>query len=223
MLKRSQYTKWVVISAVVILGAACTANTTTTTTTESTPVSETTPPTNTTQTSQPTAPTNTTQVSETTAPIANAPLDADRAEGIVENALEADTTLRPFDLDADEKNGGITLKGTVQTATQRALAEQIAKQNAPGISVVNQIAVAATASATSRSATVDADKAEDLVSDALKANATLKPLNIDADEENGGILLKGTVQTAAQKTLAENLAKQAAPGFSISNQIRVVQ
>lgn len=222
MLKPSQYAKWVVISAVVILGAACSARTTTTTT-ESAPVSEATAPTNTTQASQPTAPTNTTQVSETTAPIANAPLDADKAEGIVENALEADTTLKPFDLDVDENNGGIKIKGTVQTATQRALAEQIAKQNAPGISVVNQIAVAATASATNRSATVDADKAEDLVSDALKANATLKPLNIDADEENGGILLKGTVQTAAQKTLAENLAKQAAPGFSITNQIRVVQ
>lgn len=144
----------------------------------------------------------------------------------MEDAIEADARLKAFDLDADEDNGGIKIEGTVQNAKQKALAEEIAKRTAPSIPINNQISVGASASA-SLSPTgkppADADEAEDLVSDAFEANTTLKSLNIEADEQNGGILLKGTVQTAQQRTLAENIAKQTAPKFSINNQIRVVQ
>ena len=112
----------------------------------------------------------------------------------------------------------------VQTAQERTLAEEIAKRTAPGIPIDNQIRVDASASASSTGKpAVDADEAEDRVSDAFKANATLSSLDIETDEANGGILLKGTVQTAEQKTLAENTAKQVAPKFSINNQIRIVQ
>lgn len=164
--------------------------------------------------------------STSASPSGNVSLNADQAEDAVENALEANASLKAFDLDADEDNGSIALKGTVQNAGQKALAEEIAKRTAPGIPIKNQISVGASASASpslNGKPPVDADEAEDRVSDAFKANTTLKPLNIEADEENGGILLKGIVQTAQQRTLAENIAKQTAPKFSINNQIRVVQ
>lgn len=175
------------------------------------------------------APTDSSPASGTSmsaSPSGSTSLNVDQAEDAVEDALEADTRLKAFDLDADEDNNGIALEGIVQNAKQKALVEEIAKRTAPGIPINNQINVSASASAR-RSPTdkppVDADEAEDVVSDAFKANTTLKPLNIEADEQNGDILLKSTVQTAQQRTLAEDIAKQTAPNFSINNQIRVVQ
>ena len=217
MSKHSHYVKKIAIGAVVLLGLAGCNQGNTTAGSGNAPTNDTTAPSS-------TAPVNSTS---TNVSQSNTPLNADRAEGAIENALEADTKLRAFDLDADDNNGAIALKGTVQTTEERALAEEIAKRTAPGISINNQIRVAATGS--TRLSQIgkppaNADEAENLVSNAFEADATLKPLDIEADEANGkGILLKGTVQTADQKTLAENIAKQVAPGFSINNQIRVVQ
>lgn len=205
MSKHKQYAKSLVISIVALLGLAGGGARTIAAPTDSPAASGT---------------------STSASPSGSASLNADQAEDAVENAIEADARLKALDLDADEDNGGIALEGTVQNAKQKALAEEIAKRTAPGIPINNQISVGASASP-SPSPTgkppADADEAEDRISDAFKANSTLKPLNIEADEQNGGILLKGTVQTAQQRTLAENIAKQTAPKFSIDNQIRVVQ
>ncbi|UNU24175.1 BON domain-containing protein [Microcoleus vaginatus] len=46
----------------------------------------------------------------------------------LEDALESDRTLDPFDLDADDRDNSIVLTGRVQTAEQKALTEQIARQ-----------------------------------------------------------------------------------------------
>lgn len=217
MSKHSQYAKRLVLSAVVVLGLAGCNQGNTTAGSGNAPTNDT------------TAPSSTAPVSSTSTNVSqnSTPLDADKAEDAIEKALEADTKLKAFDLDADEINGGIVLKGTVQTAQDRTLAEEIAKRTAPGISINNQIRVAATNStrpSQTGKAPANADEAENLVSNAFEANATLNPLDIEADEANGkGILLKGTVQTAEQKTLAENIAKQVAPGFSINNQIRIVR
>lgn len=217
MSKHSQYVKRLAFSAVVVLGLAGCNQGNTTAGSGNAPTNDT------------TAPSSTAPVSSTSTNVSqnSTPLDADKAEDAIEKALEADTKLKAFDLDADEINGGIVLKGTVQTAQDRTLAEEIAKRTAPGISINNQIRVAATNStrpSQTGKAPANADEAENLVSNAFEANATLNPLDIEADEANGkGILLKGTVQTAEQKTLAENIAKQVAPGFSINNQIRIVR
>jgi hypothetical protein len=44
-------------------------------------------------------------------------------------------------LDADDQDNSIVLTGRVQTAEQKALAEQIARQTAPNISLNNQIVI----------------------------------------------------------------------------------
>ncbi|MGB3300939.1 MAG: BON domain-containing protein [Phormidesmis sp.] len=68
-----------------------------------------------------------------------AAVDLDDLEDRVEDAFDADQTLAPFDVDADEEGDSIVLTGLVQTAEQKALAEQIAKQTAPNVPIVNQI------------------------------------------------------------------------------------
>jgi len=75
-----------------------------------------------------------------TAPSSQA-ADADDAADAVEDALENDTTLKPFDLDADDEGNNIVLTGKVQTQEQKALAESVAKRTAPNFTVVNRITV----------------------------------------------------------------------------------
>ena len=109
-----------------------------------------TPPNNS-QTTVPSTSAPTTATGNTTAPTASAPATTtaqtvqnqnidDLAER-VEDALKADSTLNLFDLDADDRDNSIVLTGRVQTAEQKALAEQIARQNAPNISLNNQIVI----------------------------------------------------------------------------------
>lgn len=56
---------------------------------------------------------------------------------------------------------------------------------------------------------------------ALGANAAMKgsKINVDTLGSKDSIALRGTVTSAAQKTLAENIAKKNAPGYKIINQL----
>jgi len=68
-------------------------------------------------------------------------ISADDAADRVENALENDSTLKPFDLDADDEGDAIVIEGTVRNAAQKALAEDIAKRTAPDFTIINRINV----------------------------------------------------------------------------------
>ena len=108
-------------------------------------------PPNTSQTTVPSTSAPTTVTGNTTAPTASAPAtttaqtpqnqDIDDIADRVEEALDSDGTLKQFDLDADDQDNSIVLTGRVQTAEQKALAEQIARQTAPNISLNNQIVI----------------------------------------------------------------------------------
>ena len=108
-------------------------------------------PANTSQTTVPSTSARTTATENTTAPTTSAPAtttaqtaqnqDIDDIADRVEEALDSDRTLDPFDLDADDRDNSIVLTGRVQTAKQKALAEQIARQIAPNISLNNQIVI----------------------------------------------------------------------------------
>ena len=107
-----------------------------------------TPPNNS-QTTVPSTSAPTIATENTTAPTASAPAtttaqtaqnqDIDDIADRVEDALDSDSTLKAFDLDADDRGNSIVLTGRVQTAEQKALAEQIARQTAPNVSINNEI------------------------------------------------------------------------------------
>ena len=121
------------VSTVAILGlGACTSPNTSQTTVPSTSAP-------TTATENTTAPTPSTPATTTAQTPQNQDIDdiADR----VEEALDSDATLKQFDLDADDQDNSIVLTGRVQTAEQKALAEQIARQTAPNISLNNEIVI----------------------------------------------------------------------------------
>lgn len=56
---------------------------------------------------------------------------------------------------------------------------------------------------------------------ALGANAALAGSNINVDSKDSGVTLSGTVKNDAQKTLAEKIAKQNAPTYKITNNLKV--
>ena len=147
-------------------------------------------------------------------------LNADEADDRVEDALRADSGLAAFGLDADDERGRVVLEGTVATEAQKARAAEVAASTAPGVTVDNQVRV--NAGAASREASHKAaDEADDRVEDAFDADSTLRALDLDVDDEDGRLVLKGSVRTAAQRTQAEDLAKRTASGIRVDNQIKV--
>ena len=144
---------------------------------------------------------------------------ADDRDDVVERALDADAGLQAFALDADDDDGRIVLKGRVQSAAQRDLAGQIAAREAAGVTVDNRIRVDAAVSGTG-ARPVDVDDLEDQVEDALEADAALRALDLDVDEENGQLVLEGTA-TTAQRAAAEALAKRIAGTVTVVNRIKV--
>ncbi|MBD1874461.1 BON domain-containing protein [Nodosilinea sp. FACHB-131] len=71
----------------------------------------------------------------------NQTLDISDAADQIEDALDSDETLRPFDLDAEDEDNTIVIEGTVDDATQVTLAEDVARQTAPDFTLVNRVEV----------------------------------------------------------------------------------
>ena len=145
---------------------------------------------------------------------------ADDVDDRVEQALDANTELANFGLDADDHDNRVVLKGAVKTAEQKALAEQLATAQAAGVPIDNRIRVEPTLNAMTPKP-ADLDDLEDQVEEAIEADSTLKSLDVDVDEGQGGLILEGTVSTADQKAAVEALAKRVAPTATIMNRITV--
>jgi osmotically-inducible protein OsmY len=145
---------------------------------------------------------------------------AESADDRVEVALSTDANLRGFGLDADESQGRIILKGAVRTEEQKSQAAQVAARVAPGVTVDNRIRVQATARM-STSDPVDVDAIEEQVENALEEDATLRPFDLEVDEDNGQIIITGNVRTADQKALADQIAKRIAGTVVVVNRVRV--
>ena len=62
--------------------------------------------------------------------------------------------------------------------------------------------------------------AKGAVTDSLKAN-NLDKIDVSQDRDKGVMTLKGNVASESDKQQAENLSKQAAPGYTIANEIGV--
>jgi osmotically-inducible protein OsmY len=151
----------------------------------------------------------------TAAPVTN----ADDLDDRVERALEADTSLQLFGLDADDKDGRLVLKGRVRSAEQAAMALQVATGVAAGTPIDNRIRIDAAAGGGARP--VDVDEVEDRVEDALEADSALKDLDLDVDEDNGTLVIEGTVKTAAQRTAIEELARRIAGTVTVVNRVKM--
>ena len=83
------------------------------------------------------------------------------------------------------------------------------------------VGVADSAAGTTMQPAPSADDRDDIVERALDADAGLQAFALDADDDDGRIVLKGRVKTAAHKDLAGQIAAREAAGVTVDNRIRV--
>lgn len=65
---------------------------------------------------------------------------------VIKSALAGNPSLKGSNIDVDSKETGITLSGTVKNEAQKKVAGEIAKKNAPGYTINNNLKVAGGAS-----------------------------------------------------------------------------
>lgn len=121
----------------------------------------------------------------------------------------------PDTVEAEVRNGFVTLRGEVEWAYQRDAAERAVKYVTGVNGVTNLIVVKPPVKP-------DPAKIKERVADAIKRMADLDARSIWATTENGTVHLHGTVHTFYERKLAEEAAK-AAPGVTkVENEIAVV-
>jgi hyperosmotically inducible protein len=123
----------------------------------------------------------------------------------------------------DRDKGILSLTGDVISADDKARAESVAKQAAPGYTVANELGVRPQG-AESQAKAVDSnldDGIENNFKASLKAHKNLDDQSIRYDAKNGTIVLKGSVKTVAQKAEAAKLAKNVPNVKEVVNEIEV--
>lgn len=121
--------------------------------------------------------------------------------------------------DYDSKTKIVHLSGTVPTAADRDRAGEVATQAvAPYVQVANEVTIEGR----------DAKTADDLDSglstrleNLVDQDKSLSKTDIDFDVKNGVVTIKGNVQTAAQKTQVEQLAKSQPGVKEVVNSLEV--
>lgn len=149
-------------------------------------------------------------------------------DGKLEASYLINTELDSFDIDTEVKNGEVTLRGTVPSATHKMLAESIAKNHDGVTKVNNQLVVGeveADDKAKQRSdfgtrfydmTTTASLKSEYAINSELQARA------INIDTHNGVVTLRGEVESEAKKQLAEQIAINYDHVHEVKNELKVV-
>jgi hyperosmotically inducible periplasmic protein len=124
----------------------------------------------------------------------------------VKKALD-DANLGDVKVDEDRQKGVVTLSGDVENMQDKQRAEDIARQNAAGMIVANEIGVRPQG-AEGEARKVDKNLDEG-IKDNFKAALTANKLDnqhIHFDSTNGVLTLTGDVDTPAQRAQAEKIA-----------------
>ena len=134
-------------------------------------------------------------------------------------AFSLNKDLKGTDLSVSSFKRAVTLSGQVDTPTQRSLAVEIAQRVSGVVSVTDQIGVRGAVPAASPGAP-DAGAAARAAETAVRANASLAPYSLTVTAEEGRLVLRGGVKTAAEKDLAALVARDAA-GRQVDSQIEI--
>lgn len=123
----------------------------------------------------------------------------------------------------DRDKGVLTLSGNVDSEDQKAQAENIARQTAPGYTIADELGVTPPGTGSqAKAVNSNLDNGiEDNYKAALKARKNLDDQSISADAKNGTLVLKGSVKTQAQRREADQLAKAVPNVQEVVNEIEV--
>lgn len=141
----------------------------------------------------------------------------------VNNALTANN-LGAVSVSQDRDKGVMTLTGDIDTQQQKDQAESVAKQAAPDYTIANEIGVRPPDNGQAKAVDSNLDSGiEDNYKAALKAHQNLDAQSISYSAKNGTLVLKGSVQSAAQKKEAAKLAKNVPNVKQVVDEIEVNQ
>jgi hyperosmotically inducible protein len=158
----------------------------------------------------------------------------------VKSKMAADDTVKAYRIDVDTKDRVVTLSGAVDTPQARERAMELARGTDGVRDVVDRLTVTPGATPTTGiddplqdRAREAADKVKDAMPDLSDAGITTKlkskflgdmdvpGLKIDVDTTDGVVTLTGTVETAAEKQRAMELAKATDGVKSVVDRIKV--
>jgi hyperosmotically inducible protein len=131
--------------------------------------------------------------------------------------------LRSVTVSQDRDKGTITLKGIVASPTEKQKAEQVARQAAPGYSIVDRMEVKnlglqGELKAAQKDARLDS-AIEDHYKDTIEAHRDLK--NIKYSAYNQTLTLRGSVKTYKEREEAEDLARKVPQVQKVVNEIQI--
>lgn len=152
-------------------------------------------------------------------------------EGKLAMAIALNKHLNPFDIDIDVDGNRAVLDGKVSSEVERDLAESIASGIEGVATVDNRLSIEESLSADRRDNREKADRdfsqffadvsTTASIKTELLANDSIKGLDINVDTYNDRVTLSGDVQTEAQKSLAESIAKKRDDVTEVINDIQV--
>jgi osmotically-inducible protein OsmY len=145
-------------------------------------------------------------------------LDDKALEAKVNLAFSLNKDLKGTDLKVSAFRRAVTLSGQVATPAQKQLALSIAQQTTGVQGVTDQVATEGAGTAPPAAATDPASRAA-AAQTALRSHGSLSTYALSAVAEGGRVVVKGAVQTSAEKDLAGLVAKDAA-GVPVENQIQ---
>jgi hyperosmotically inducible periplasmic protein len=139
----------------------------------------------------------------------------------IQDSLKS-SNLENVKVSEDKDKGVITLSGDVKDEQAKAQAEDIAKQNAGGLIIANEIGVRPEGSeGDAKKVDSNLDKGiEDNFKAALTANG-MDNQHIRFDSKNGVITLKGDVDSPTQRESAEKMAAKVPNVSQVVNELEV--
>lgn len=139
--------------------------------------------------------------------------------------------LNPFDIDVDVNDGVVTLRGSVESAVERDLAEELARGVDGVREVKNELRIdpetytrrSDTASNDGRTfmQTVEDANLTAQVKSQLLWNSEIGGLGIDVDTRGGVVSLSGSVDSEAEAELAEQIARNTNHVRDVENHLKV--
>lgn len=149
-----------------------------------------------------------------------------RQEGSIWTAIALNRHLNPFPIDVDVENGSAKLTGTVETAVERDLAEQIALGIDGVTKVDNQLTLDPAFAPKASTQPSLAQRFDDAtlaatVKSKLLWNSNTEGLDIKVNAVNGTVSLTGSAQSAEAKELAGRLAANTDGVREVNNQLSV--
>jgi hyperosmotically inducible periplasmic protein len=138
----------------------------------------------------------------------------------IRNSLDQ-AGLKDVSVSEDRDKGVVTLTGTVPSESDKGQAETIAKSAAASLVVADQIAVLPPGGESmAKDVNSDLDKGIEKNLDAVLVQNRLKH-DVKYDVKNGVVTLKGTVNTPAKRSIAENVASAVPNVRQVVNELDV--